>query len=294
MLDPNDTIAQKLAQALWRIYHRPERPIPWSQGGNLPWDDPEFSERMLREHLDQAHGAASRVESERLAQIDWLWGKLALQPGQHICDMTCGPGLYAVDLAQRGCTVTGIDFAPAALQYAQQLAANQQVADRCHFIQQDVRTVAFGETQFDAALFIYGQLAVFRQAEAQALLTKLAQALKPGGRLAIELLNQERVDKSSGQWWYTDNKGLWGDGPYLHLGERFWDDEAQMSLDRFHILHLETGKFDEVLLCDQTYSITAMTAMLQEAGFSTVAHYRNWDGVPIYDAAEWVVYVAQK
>jgi SAM-dependent methyltransferase len=249
---------------------------------------------MLREHLDQAHGAASRVASERLAQIDWLWRKLDLAPGQHICDLTCGPGLYAVELAQRGCTITGIDFAPAAIRYARDLAAQQEVADRCHFIEQDVRTCDLGENCFDAALFLYGQLAVFRRTEAQQLLGQVAQALNSGGRLIIELLNQERVDKSSGQWWYTDHTGLWGDGPYLHLGERFWDDEAQMSLDRFHILHLETGKLDEVLLCDQTYSVAAMTALLQQAGFATVDSYLNWDGVPIYDAAEWVVYVAQK
>jgi SAM-dependent methyltransferase len=294
MLDPNDTIQQKLTQALWRIYHRPERPTPWSQGGNLPWDEPEFSARMLREHLDQAHGAASRIESERLAQINWLWARLGLQPEQHICDMTCGPGLYAVELAARGCTVTGIDFAPAAIQYARQLVTSRQVADRCQFIEQDVRTTDLGAEQFDHALFLYGQLAVFRPEEAQQLLATLARALKPGGRLAIELLNQDRVDKSSGQWWYTDHTGLWGDGPFLHLGERFWDEAAQMSLDRFHVLHLETGKLDEVLLCDQTYSVATMKEMLHKAGFATVEHYVNWDGVPIYDAAEWVVYVAQK
>lgn len=294
MLDPNNEIKTKITQALWRIYQRPERPTPWTNGGNLPWNEPEFSARMLREHLDQAHGAASRIESERLAQIDWLWAKLGLQPGCHVCDMTCGPGLYAVELARRGCTVTGIDFAPAAIHYARELAVQQQVADRCRFIELDVRDVELGAEQFDAALFWYGQLAVFRKEEAQMLLARLARALKPGGRLAFELLNQDRVDKSSGQWWYTDNSGLWGAGPYLHLGERFWDDTAQMSMDRFHILHLETGKLDEVLLCDQTYSVATMTALLHEAGFSTVNSYLNWDGVPIYDAAEWVVYVAQK
>jgi len=26
----------------------------------FPWDDPAFSERMLKEHLNQSHGAASR------------------------------------------------------------------------------------------------------------------------------------------------------------------------------------------------------------------------------------------
>ena len=46
----------KHQQALWRIYRRSQPAVPWRDGVNLPWDDPLFSERMLREHLDQSHG----------------------------------------------------------------------------------------------------------------------------------------------------------------------------------------------------------------------------------------------
>lgn len=289
----NETNSQ-LAQALWRIYRRPERPVAWAEGGNLPWNDPEFSERMLREHLDQAHGAASRVTAEREAQIDWLWNKLDLQRGMNICDITCGPGLYAVELAKRGCTVTGIDFAPAAIAYARKLAIQEGVAERCTFIEQDVREVVLPERTFDVALFLYGQMAVFPKAEAQQLLAKSAQLLKPGGKLAVEILNQDRVDKTDSKWWFTDNRGLWGDTPFLHLGERFWNDEAQMSSERFYVIHLETGKLIDILLCDQTYAIETMTAMMQTAGFAQVAVYPRWGGVPIYDADEWVVYLAEK
>ena len=87
---------QPLSDALWRIYNRAERPFPWQQGGqqrdgNLPWDDPAFSQRMLREHLDQSHGAASRVTAEREMQLDWFWQKLALQPGSRVLDIACCP-----------------------------------------------------------------------------------------------------------------------------------------------------------------------------------------------------------
>lgn len=78
-------------------------------------DDPDFSERMLREHLDESHGAAS----ERQQQIDWLWARLNLRTGSKVLDVTCGPGLYAVELAVRGCSVTGVDFSPAGIAYAQ-------------------------------------------------------------------------------------------------------------------------------------------------------------------------------
>lgn len=289
-----DEIATKLSAALWKIYRRAARPLPWAGGGNLPWDEPAFAARMLREHLDESHGAASRQLPDRQAQIDWLWAQLDLQKGQRLLDITCGPGLYAVELARRGCLVTGVDFSPAAIAYARELATVQGVNGRCAFIQQDVRQMEVAGQGFDAALFLYGQLAVFTRAEARALLSQAAQALRPGGRLCVELLDQDRVDKSDSRWWYTDDAGLWGDAPYLHLGERFWYPAEQLSLERFLILHLETGHLDEVQLCDQTYAMAEMVSLMQDAGFSRVFVYPAWDGLPLYDAQEWVVYVAER
>jgi SAM-dependent methyltransferase len=285
-----------LSEALWKIYRRPDRPQAWVGGGNLPWDEPGFSERMLREHLDESHGAASRITAERTLQIDWLWQILGLQSDSHLLDVTCGPGLYAVELARRGCRVTGLDFSPASIDYARSLALSEGLADRCSFIEQDVRQMAgaVSGTDFDAALLLYGQLAVFTKAEARSLQAEIARRLRPGGRLCVELLDQNNVDKSDSTWWFTDETGLWGDRPFLHLGERFWDEAAQMSLERYHIIHLEGGDLTEVLLCDQTYSVTDMTGMLTGAGFQTVKVFPAWDDVPLYDAGEWVVYVAEK
>lgn len=289
-----DHVNDLMAKALWKIYHRPERPIAWTGDGNLPWHEPDFSERMLREHLDQSHGAASRVTAERTLQIDWLWQELGLSRGANILDVTCGPGLYAVEFARRGCQVTGIDFSPASISHAVKLATNRGVAANCTFIEQDVRQMRPPDSSFDVALFLYGQLAVFKRDQAQKLLTKIAAALKPGGSLCVELLNQDHVDKTDNTWWFTDNSGLWGDAPFLHLGERFWVAEAKLSLERFQIIHLETGELSEILLCDQTYAIETMMAMMTQAGFDTVETYLAWDGLPLYDADEWVVYVAGK
>ncbi len=283
-----------LTEALWKIYRRPDPPTPWAEGGNLPWNEAEFSERMLREHLDESHGAASRPTPERDMQIDWMWEKLKLQSGARLLDVTCGPGLYATAMARRGCHVTGIDFGPASIRHAEALAAKAGVSGRCRFIRQDVRQMEIPAESFDAALFIYGQLAVFKKEEAQSLLANIVQALKPGGTLCVELLNQDRVDKKHNSWWFTDDKGLWGDTPFLHLGERYWDEETCISIERFHVIHLESGQMDEVVLCDQTYAVETMVEMMEQAGFERVDIYPQWDGLSLYDAAEWVVYVAHK
>ena len=293
--NPNNTFMNdNLSHALWRIYNRPDPPPLWVGGGNLPWNDPDFSARMLREHLDESHGAASRQAAERAAQLDWMWERLALRPGNRVLDLTCGPGLYAVPLAQRGATVTGVDFGPASIAHARRLAAEEGVAERCAIVEADVRDYLPEAGTYDAALFLYGQLAVFPREEAAALLRKTAAALRPGGRLVVELLDPARVDKKDSSWWFTDDKGLWGERPFLHLGERRWNAAERTSVERFYILHLETGATDEIILCDQTYEAEEMADMMRAAGFSDVESHAAWAGLPLYDAAEWVVYVAGK
>jgi SAM-dependent methyltransferase len=249
---------------------------------------------MLREHLDESHGAASRQAAERAAQLEWLWTRLALRPGSRVLDLTCGPGLYAVPLAERGAVVTGVDFGPAAIEYARQSAATAEVADRCAFIESDVRDYDPEPGSYDAALFLYGQLAVFPRHEAAALLRKIAAALRPGGRLVVELLDPARVDKKDSSWWYTDDKGLWGDRPFLHLGERRWDAAERTSIERFLILHLETGQLDEIILCDTMYEVEEVAGAMRAAGFAAVTSYAAWDGLRLNDVEEWIVYVTEK
>ena len=293
MIAPND---ERFSQALWRIFQRGLPAVPWRDGANLPWDQPAFSERMLREHLHQGHGAASRQRPEILAQIDWLWSKLALRPGARLLDITCGPGLYAVELARRGVDVTGIDFSPASVAYARELAEAQGVAGRCRFIQADVRAELPRQAgaEYDAALFLYGQLAVFTRAEAAALLVGAAQTLRPGGRLALELLDFERIDKTHSTWWFSDEQGLWGDAPFLNLGDRFWDAEQRASIDRFWVIHLPSGELEEIGLSDNGYETGELLALLRENGFSQATAYPAWEGLELYDAAEWVATVAQR
>ncbi len=113
-----------------------------------------------------------------------------------------------------------------------------------------------------------------------------------GGRLLLEILDDDRFDKKDSTWWYTDQGGLWGDFPYLHLGERTWDEAQRAAVERFYITNLETGELQSYGLSDQAYTVTMMTEMLHAAGFGRVAVHPAWDHLALKDAPEWVVYVA--
>jgi len=282
-----------LADALRAVYERPQPPVPWVHGVNLPWDDPAFSERMLAQHLDQSHGAASRPLPEVRGQVQIMRDWLNLRPGDRLLDVTCGPGLYAAEFARAGIDVTGVDFSPASIRYARAHCAGLP----CRFIQTDVRTVDFGSADFtppyDAAMYIYGQFTVLTPDESRDMLHRIHAALRPGGRLLLEILDDAHFDKRDSNWWYTDRGGLWGDFPFLHLGERRWDPEQRAAVERFYIINLDTGELQAYGLSDQAYPVEAMTAMLAEAGFAEVAVHPAWDQLALKDSPEWVVYVAE-
>lgn len=281
--------SENLAAALRQIYDRPQPPVPWRDGNNLPWDDPAFSERMLRQHLDQSHGAASRRLPEIRGQVELMWQWLDLAPGRRLLDVTCGPGLYARAFGQREVVVTGIDFSPASLRYARTYCAGLP----CKFVQGDVRQMDFAGEDFDAAIYLYGQFTVLQPAESLDVLRRIRAALRPGGRLLLEILDEAQFDKRDSTWWYTDRGGLWGDFPYLHLGERAWDPAQRAAVERFYIINLDTGEMQVYGLADQVYTAAEMTALLAQAGFGNVSVRLAWDSLALKDAAEWVVYVAE-
>ncbi len=280
-------------EILWQIYRREPRPRPTAEQIDQLWLHPALRERILDEHLDDSDGVASRPTAEQQQQVAWLWEALHLSANAHLFDITCGPGLYATKFAQRGCRVTGLDFSPTVINYARDLAVSEGVADRCHFVEQDIRQMTFEAASFEAAILLYGQLESYRQAEAETLLRQIATTLKPGGRLCLEMLNQDRVDQDDSSWWYTDERGVWGDKPYFHLGERFWYAEEGLAIERYYLIRLETGAVDEVYICNQTYSVEGMTDLLRRCGFAEVDVYPAWGDLPLYDAEEWVVYIAQ-
>ncbi|MDD5557264.1 MAG: methyltransferase domain-containing protein [bacterium] len=58
--------------------------------------------------------------------------------GLEVLDIGCGSGRYAIALARRGASVTGVDNARAMLEIARRLADREGVADRCRFVEADI------------------------------------------------------------------------------------------------------------------------------------------------------------
>src|SRR5210317_143948 len=114
------------------------RPEPYSlMSIKELWTRPHIARQMLAYHLDQDTSLASRPIIVIEEIVDWLDQKLNLA-GKRICDLGCGPGLYALRMAERGANVVGVDFSPTAIAHATSQASTTKtrirylVADYLH------------------------------------------------------------------------------------------------------------------------------------------------------------------
>lgn len=117
-------------------------------------------------------------------KFDLLCDRLELGPEQHLLEIGCGWGGFAIHAAQRsGCRVTGITLSPAQLREAERHAAAAGLADRVQFRLQDYRDL--GSETFDRVVSIEMYEAV-GEAYWPTYFATLARVLAPGGIAALQ------------------------------------------------------------------------------------------------------------
>jgi SAM-dependent methyltransferase len=259
------------------VINRIKVPTPWSEGEKIPWDEPGFSERMLKEHLTQEHDAASRRFENIDVHVDWIHRELLGQHPTAILDLGCGPGLYASRLARLGHNCVGIDFSPASIAYAVETAEQQGIV--CTYDHQDIRTVDYG-TGFGMVMLIFGEFNAFRPADAAGVLRKAFDALVDGGLLLLEVSTFESLERAGkkGGSWYSSPSGLFSDQPHLCLVENFWDDEKNVTTTRFYIVDAATAEVTRHAISTQAYTDAQYRALLVKCGFGGIEFHPSLAG----------------
>jgi SAM-dependent methyltransferase len=183
-------------------------------------------------------------------------------------------GLYSARLATLGHACRGIDFAPASIEYAVKHAL-----EACSYTLGDLRTTDYG-SGYDLAMLIFGEFNVFKSDDARLILQKTFEALKPGGKLLLEVLTIDALYESGNQpaTWYTAENELFADVPHLCLMESFWDDEQHVTTERYYIVDLTSGDVTRYASSSQAYEREQFVAMGRQAGFREVVFHPSLTG----------------
>lgn len=140
--------------------------------------------------LDKRHIWAQRTQIE----VDLICSHVPLQSDSAILDFGCGIGRHALELARRGCSVVGVDFAPRLVERAQESANREGLAEKVRFIHADCRDIELDVT-FDLGLCLYDVIGTFPDdRENERIAYNLSRHLKPGGHALTSVLNLALVE----------------------------------------------------------------------------------------------------
>ena len=127
-----------------------------------------------------------------LREVDFLIKELELESGASVLDIGCGTGRHAIELAQRGYVVTGVDISAGMLSEAKEKAKAAGV--RVNWVHSDATGFSL-DKQFDAAICLcegaFGLLGTSDDAIEQplAILGNISRALKPKAKTLFTVLN---------------------------------------------------------------------------------------------------------
>ena len=238
---------------------------PWLDGEKIPWNEPEFSARMLKNHLDQAHDWASRRQDLIERQLAWINGRLA--PGSRVLDLACGPGFYTQRLAEMGHHCRGVDFSPASIDYARRQARDKNLD--IDYVLEDIRKYR-SDDLFDCLMFVFGEFNVFSESDARGILDGCRRMLRPGGLLILEGHYLEAVRDTGlapASWWSCGaDEGVLSARPHICLQENFWAEDSATATTRYYILDAETGRAEMFCLSMTGYSLETYEALFEAAG----------------------------
>ncbi len=86
---------------------------------------------------------------------------------------------------------------------------------------------------------IFGEINVFKPADAEQILRKAWGALTEQGVLLMEVQDFNAVQRLGGSaaGWHSASSGLFSNEPYLFLSESFWDEATNTATERMYVIN---------------------------------------------------------
>jgi len=244
------------------------------------WTDEHTAEQMLAYHLNGNIDVSSRNTEFIDRSVEWICSAFNVWTGTRIADFGCGPGLYTTRLAKRQADVTGIDFSNRSIQYAQQVATDEDLSIR--YVNQNYLEFKTNE-RFDLILMIMCDFCALSPDQRKKLLAKFRAMLEPEGSVLLDVYSLKAFEKRQEKAEYELNQldGFWSANKYYGFLKTFKYEQEKVVLDKYTII--EAARTRTVYNWLQYFSSEALKKEFADSGLAVCELYSDVAGSP-FDA----------
>jgi SAM-dependent methyltransferase len=204
------------------------------------------------------------------AELAWIRRHGRVAPGSRVLDVPCGTGRHSIPLAQAGCLVTGIDISAESLAIARADATASGAS--VNFVEGDMAQLDF-PAGFETALMLGNSFGYLEHDVMLTVLSKIATALAPGGRLLLDTGTVAEALLPNYQPAFQIDVGD------IRLGiENRYDTAASRLLTRYTV-----SQHGEVRVLDGTqgtYTCAELQRLLAAVGLRVIACYGSLEDKP--------------
>ncbi len=241
------------------------KPEPFSRyTTDMLWTDPWIAQQMLKVHLDESTDLASRKSQTIDGIVGWFDRKIGLS-GKNVCDLGCGPGLYAERMATRGARVIGVDFSTVSLDYARSEAAAHNLD--IEYRKADYLIDDLPKEQ-DFVSLIWCDFCTLPPEKRRILLERIKEMLKPGGRFVFDVSTTQQFEKRREDMTYGRRPmgDFWSPDDHFGFQTTFLYNQDKIALDRYLIVAPER-RF-EIFNWMQYFDPKMISSEVHEAGLA--------------------------
>ncbi|HEV7860058.1 MAG TPA: methyltransferase domain-containing protein [Pyrinomonadaceae bacterium] len=232
--------------------------------------------------LDLWRGAVTAEQTR--VEADFIEAMLRVSPVAEILDVPCGNGRLSLELAARGYSLTGVDFAADFIEEARAGAVERNL--KVAFEHKDMRDLPLA-ARFDGA-FCFGNSFGYMTDEGNADFVKaVGRALKPGARFVIDTHNIAETTLlkfKQRQWFEIGDITLLIENRYDHVTSRLHTDYTFMR----------GGQTDKRPSSQRLYTYGELCRLLEEAGFTECEGYGLLDQEPFDMNSDRLLMVATR
>jgi SAM-dependent methyltransferase len=262
------------------------------------FNDTRFWENFSPIIFDEVHWAESSQVADAITHFSQFnfYGETAthnwnepLKSVPKVLDLCCGLGRISTELALMGYDVTGVDITKAYLKIAKedaQVLSRKNKNLKIEYILADVREFV-RPGYFDTIVNLYISFGYFKDKKDDLLVLKnVYKSLKKGGTFIIETLGKEVAIRDFVESEWFEHSG------YTVLTEYQLLDSCSFLKNRWIII--KGDKKYEKIFVQRLYSASELRDSLQEAGFSDIQIYGDWDESEYDHKARMLIAVCRK